>query len=235
MEVNRYIQLRHAYNVRDIGGYATSYGKPVVMHRFVRADDTSRLDKDELDLLYNYGVRNVIDLRNGSEYLHRPDAFMKDYRFLYRHYSLLKDDLWEYLRDELGSDFNMGTIYVGMLKDFNNIKGVLQHILKCEGGILFHCSAGKDRTGTLACLLHKIAGVSDEDIVIDYSSSYGYLSDNISQVERGIDRSMLQSLPTYITKAITYLNTYPTIDDYLLKIGLTQQEIDTLRSRLINE
>ena len=51
------------------------------------------------------------------------------------------------------------------------IKGVFKTIVNAPGGVLFHCTAGKDRTGVVSAILLTLVGVSDEDIVYDYAIS----------------------------------------------------------------
>lgn len=69
-------------------------------------------------------------------------------------------------------------VYKSLLdNDAPSIRCVMEAIDECGAGgcTLFHCRAGKDRTGVIAMLLLGLAGVSDEDIVADYAATQQYL------------------------------------------------------------
>jgi protein-tyrosine phosphatase len=54
----------------------------------------------------------------------------------------------------------------------DNVRGVLSAIADAEGGVIFNCHAGKDRTGITAAICLLLAGVEDRDIIDDYAKTY---------------------------------------------------------------
>ena len=65
------IALDHLYNCRDLGGYMCD-GGATAYHKLLRADSPSALTGEEWQILYDYGVRTVIDLRSPNEVSHTP-------------------------------------------------------------------------------------------------------------------------------------------------------------------
>ena len=63
----RRIQIEGAYNVRDLGGYETTDGRYTKWKMFIRGDDVSTLPRSSQDVLTDFGVRTVIDLRGVRE------------------------------------------------------------------------------------------------------------------------------------------------------------------------
>ena len=87
----------------------------------------------------------------------------------------------------------------------------------------------------MTALLLKIAGVDDVDIVVHYMSSYQYLANSpmFAKLPPGIDSGMMESRPEYIQEALAYLNRYANIEDYLQECGLSREQIDLLKDRLV--
>ena len=116
-----------------------------------------------------------------------------------------------------------------------------------EGGVLFHCAAGKDRTGVAAALLLDLAGVRDEDIVGDYSQSAGLLKDAFSdwkptpeqqarmgEINDETRAKLLGSEPEYIQDTLGHIRaTWGSTEGYLADLGLTRDELAAVRSRMV--
>ena len=175
----RRINLEQAINVRDLGGYPTPDGC-TPYGRFIRADNMVGLTEADLETLYQAGVRTVIDLRTPGERERQPGSFenWRDVRVV--PCSLLGESLDCFT----GFMRSLGENYSEMIvRDRDHYRDLFEIILSenQRGGILFHCTAGKDRTGVTAALLLGLAGCEDADIVADYaltdiSVSYTHLT-----------------------------------------------------------
>lgn len=106
-----------------------------------------------------------------------------------------------------------------------------------DGGLLYHCTAGKDRTGVVSAILLTLVGVSEEDIVFDYAISRelnkgrleAFLKEH-PEIDREIvlanEKSMLMFLELFRER-------YCSANQYLLEIGLTSGEIQKIIEKLI--
>src|SRR5699024_12081763 len=106
---------------------------------------------------------------------------------------------------ELNADAveTMGDFYVSVLEESKTIKEVFDVIAESDGGLVFHCMAGKDRTGLIAMLLLGLVGVSKKDIVSNYEVNYTKLE----------SFQNIKGLTTRINETYLYLNI-----DYFLMI-----------------
>lgn len=172
------LPLEGAHNVRELGGLPAAGGEQTGWHRFLRADQLQHLSASDRNKLYTYGVRTVIDLRSGDEVRKHPDSP----EFLavvdYHHVPFIKDDLSpEGQNRGSGRIPDLAHLYLVLLEQKEVIKLLFELIGNArEGCILFHCMAGKDRTGILSLLLLMLAGADKQDCLTNYMQSYVNLS-----------------------------------------------------------
>lgn len=162
----RHWTLPDTHNVRDLGGYAHERGGETQWRRILRADSLHHLDPGSCRMLESVGLSLVVDLRNARETGGEPNPFRD-------HPAYLNISLFDALAP-IGlpeTPFDMAQRYSNALDACGErLATVLGHMADVpQGLVIFHCTAGKDRTGVLAALLLKLAGVSDEDIVADYA------------------------------------------------------------------
>ncbi len=160
-------------NFRDLGGYPGADGRRIRWRRLFRADGLTRLDADDCAQLADLGLATVIDLRTKGEVDERgrfpEDAFEVEY-----HHLPLTDvlppteDLSRY--DEPAF---VTSRYRRLLSEGSSSLARAVHVLAEPGALpaVFHCSAGKDRTGILAALVLGFLGVPRDVIVEDYALS----------------------------------------------------------------
>lgn len=87
------INLKNAFNCRDLGGYQTRSGLMVQPKQLIRSGYLSDLDNSDQQALYNYGIRTIIDFRSPLEVRKYPDHY--DSRTQYLKIPILKQDLTE--------------------------------------------------------------------------------------------------------------------------------------------
>jgi protein-tyrosine phosphatase len=175
--LDRLIPLQNVHNFRDLGGYETADGRHTRWRTLFRADSLTHLHGDDLVAVRSLGLRSVIDLRMAEESEKWGRFPVADHPIDYHHLSLM-DVMWD---PEQAPVADGGPVvatflherYMDMLVTGGANLGFAVRVLARPGALpaVFHCAAGKDRTGMLAALVLSSLGVADEVIVADYALS----------------------------------------------------------------
>ncbi|HWE67434.1 MAG TPA: tyrosine-protein phosphatase [Acidimicrobiales bacterium] len=170
MTLPRLIALEGAVNFRDLGGYVTTDGQRTRWRVLFRADGLGELTEDDLDVVRQLGIRTVVDLRSGYEV--SQSRFNTDAHPVTLHHFPFIDALPHPDQFEQTPGF-LGTQYTEMLDGASpQIIGALEALTAPDAQpAVFHCTAGKDRTGLLAALVLSLLGVPEETVVADYALS----------------------------------------------------------------
>jgi protein tyrosine/serine phosphatase len=234
-------------NVRDLGGHPTP-GGPTAFHAVVRADTIDRLTDAGWQALVDYGIRRVIDLRTPGE---RDGGPPEGLQLEVVNESVLPDLSWEGWAElnELADRAPDGVaanelVYVEFLERFREaFSRAVRHVADApRGGVLVHCQGGKDRTGLVAALLLRLAGVAHEDIAADYSLSRQNLSAFLDEwIDAAQDdaqrarRARLSESPaeSMIRVLETIEQRHGDVAGYLRDAGLDDETIERARRRLL--
>ncbi len=177
----RQIMLEGAVNFRDIGGYKTSDGREVKWGRVFRSDGLARLTAGDHVVLQGLGIRRVFDFRTAAEVAEAPDHLPADGSV--RHINLPvthgKIDFIDAMTRLKTGDISwlspefMVEGYIQNLEQAGPVWGeVLNSIAGSdEPAFLFHCTGGKDRTGTCAALILLMLGVAEDSVIQDHQLS----------------------------------------------------------------
>ena len=174
------LELEEGINFRELGGYLTEDGRKIKWHKLLRCGSMAQLTKNDVDYLDQYGVRYIVDLRSSEESSYSPDKYPDKAQYFQDtvypfSFSLFKN-LGIINNMRLGAsnmDFGRQT-YLQMLLDphaqaaYRKMFNVLLENDKEGKSVVFHCTAGKDRTGVAAFLILSALGVSEKQIVEDY-------------------------------------------------------------------
>ena len=226
----RIIRLAGAHNLRDIGGYPTTDGHSVKRGSFYRSGSMHELTRAAQMELIKYGVRNVVDLRRKIELKQFPNVFAESSQVNYMHhdlmggYSLLTVSKVATNSATDTSVAQLVDLYTSIL-DFRRrqIVDILGVLASLRGSpVVFHCMAGKDRTGILSSLLLSIARVPSEIIVQDYAMNE-WLTGDLRP------RDAMVGIINHIESS------YGDIESYVLDGGLTSENLNLLRCALIDE
>jgi protein-tyrosine phosphatase len=168
----RLVRLDAVHNFRDLGGYPTNDGRSTRWRTLFRADGLYRLTGADLDVVRELGLRTVVDLRSFAELDERGTFPHQDHPVQFHHVPVI-DTTWDIARAEAATDAAdfLEQAYLDML-DEGEERLAEAVIMLAEPGALpavFHCAAGKDRTGMLAMMLLGCLDVLDEYIVADYA------------------------------------------------------------------
>jgi len=201
------IALDGQTHFRDLGGLPTLHGRRVKHGVLFRSGELSRLSDSDSQALEELGIRTVFDLRAESEQQQAPDRLPAAIRL--RTIPILQGsfDPTEILQqlkngNAAALDELMPAIYRALVVDFTpQFRQFFQELASAPDGILFHCTAGKDRTGLAAALLLIALQVPAELIEQDYlasNASLATLNERIATrfAPYGITLSQLEPLLT---------------------------------------
>ncbi|MFE2108739.1 tyrosine-protein phosphatase [Kitasatospora sp. NPDC059463] len=188
IQAARSLGLLGAVNARDLGGYRTAEGLVLRAGVALRSDGLSRLTDEDLGRLAGLGLRRIVDLRSPDEVreagadriadgmsVHQLPVFAADFDIYATLREALADRDPRKQRALLGggrADAMMTGLYRWFVTDRiarERFADVLRLLADPAGApLLFHCSAGKDRTGWTAAVLLTALGVDRETVVTDY-------------------------------------------------------------------
>jgi protein-tyrosine phosphatase len=236
-QLNSALNFPNLQNARDLGGLPTTDGGLTRMRSLLRADDLAQLDAAGLQALADYGVGTILDLRWSEEAARQPSPVPAGLPQLrYERISLLThtEDEWR-LRSR---DFTKEQWKCAVLA---HVRMELQQVLSFMAAaapqpLLFHCVAGKDRTGLIAALLLALADVTPAAIARDYAISEvnlreGYLK-RYAEAEPARILEALRCPEEGAHNMLQFLAEAGGVRAYLAQIGLTRAEIERLRARL---
>ena len=230
MYARRY-QLNGTSNTRDLGGYPLESGGATRYGRFLRSDVPSALTPEDIRLLWELGVRDSIDLRTPEERRGRPSS-LEQSPIRCWHCPFVEGSAVPEREEDIPQS------YLDVLES-PQMEQVLRIILQAQGGVLFHCSAGKDRTGVVSMFLLLHAGVPRQDILADYQLSDGYLAPRIQamrQKEPGLPLFLGRAKRWYMEEAMAlFEKRYGTTGRYLEQHGFSAQQQQALGEHLTKE
>jgi protein-tyrosine phosphatase len=224
------IKLDGNENMRDLGGYVATDGTVIKKHVFIRSDRLSRLSEEDKHLLFrNIGVDCVIDLRSDREVAAEPDPIPEDCQY----YRIVLDN------PTMGAG-NMPTMldnYIAALNSKDAIKEIFKILADAQyDTIIYHCTAGKDRTGVISMLLLSIAGVDRETIISDFAISDKLLialTNEMLEANPNMPIEYTLSKAETMESAIEHLNaTYGGIIEYLDEIGVDEAIRNSIKAKM---
>lgn len=194
--MKRFLELEKGVNFRELGGYETAKHQRTKAKKILRCGSMAYLTESDLAFLEDYGVRYVVDLRSDSEQEYAKDRVPKQAQYLsdsvypMEHPLIKALGVVNYLKIvKDGLDFACES-YLKMLVDphanraYRKLFWTLLENNHDKQSVVFHCVAGKDRTGIGAILLLKLLGVRDQDILQDFMLTNLFFADNTSVEEQ---------------------------------------------------
>ena len=244
---DRRLSFEGAFNFRDLGGYATADGRMVKWRTLFRADAVHRLPDAELDQLAAIGLKTVIDLRTGSEvehgHLHDPERGIQ-----HVHLDVL-GEVWKPLDldDNADARIVLSDLYVHMLDiGAPALSQAFRTLANADNlSAVFHCAAGKDRTGVLAAMVLSTIGVADHVIVADYAISGANMAELVERLKRDRPEALtamneqpsayMAAPPEAMKRLLAHVNAeYGSMTGYVNSIGISTDVIDSLAASLLD-
>ncbi len=193
---DRLVRLDGCLNFRDLGGYPTADGRRAVAWGLVyRSDSLHALTPRDLERLEaDLRIREVVDLRTPAERAAEPSRGLEALSLRQHHLPLYDGTKGAVERPNLSLD----EIYFLLLQfAHKRVVRVLSTLADARGPAVFHCAAGKDRTGVIAAVLLGILGVEDEVIIEDYALTRRNLEGIVKRLREAEGyQSMMEVLPS---------------------------------------
>ncbi|MGW1740056.1 tyrosine-protein phosphatase [Nocardia sp. NPDC001965] len=204
-KADRALSLPHAPNARDIGGYPMRGGNKVRFGVVYRADALTKLDAGEQQKLVDLGIAQVIDFRSPTEVSQGQDRLPAGIRRTEYPVYDAQNDLYvlmnkliaggpqaqqSALGDGKGAEY-MRNYYRWLVTDAASraqFAAALRDIATEPGAVLYHCTAGKDRTGWMTAILMSVLGVPEGQIYQDYLRS----NDNLAAGNKALMDGLVQ-------------------------------------------
>ncbi len=225
------IEFTRTMNTRDLGGYSTLDGKMIIDYRFIRSDAVNQLTATEVQFLLDHGITTSIDLRTPRVATKYRSSLSEDPRFSYHLIPIVEGT------DVPLDEAKVPELYMSMLAHHDTFLDIFKTIAHAPGGIIYNCSAGKDRTGMVTFLLLDLINVPREIIASDYALSSTLIESKIETI-----RKFDPNFPTFLGYSkreyidsffVLFDLTYGATKKYLRTIGLSEAEINTITSKLL--
>lgn len=212
-------------NGRDLGGWKTFDGKTVRYRKLFRSGKPSDnyIDAAGREEALAQGIKAQLVLRS--------DTSSED-----------KNPPLGSTVDVFGPGFENG--YSTMMKEGEKVKQCFDFVLKslkADKPVLFHCSIGSDRTGTISILLLGLLGVPEPDVCKEYELSY-FAPEDWSMTNGKCTR--IRTYKSRYLDVIPYIRTFANgdcsnggfrkqVENYFLSIGVTQSDINDFRNLML--
>jgi protein-tyrosine phosphatase len=226
MPRERLVALEGTLNFRDLGGYTAADGRTVRWGSVFRSDGLGRLTDTDHDRVAELGVLTICDLRSDAELETEPSRLPEDgIRVVHAPLTPFRQGqktLDQKIRDkdiDHVTNDDVVELYLQMAEDHaENIGVVLGTIADREAhAVVFHCAAGKDRTGMMAAMLLDLLGVDDEQILFDYMLTNRYRTEQrlaeleVELAEQGLELDPFREL--FVPQQMTLERTLATLRD----------------------
>lgn len=246
----RMLPLQGAVNFRDMGGYEAAGGRRVKWGRLFRSAELSRLTAADLDYLRGVGIGWVCDLRTVEEVRLQPSPLIG---------SEINENLSFMPSASPDKMAALTDITESMLFDMNRhmvsntalTTEIMKKLLDGNGDpVLFHCAAGKDRTGFVSAVVLQALGVSRETVLQDYAlTNHFTASFKAKMTEAGVDahaafvskltpavaEALMEARPAYLQASFDEIDEkYGSFERYWEEgLGLTRTDRDRLQALLL--
>jgi protein-tyrosine phosphatase len=247
---SRHLRFESVSNFRDIGGYRTRQGYTIAWRRVFRSGEFAKITRNDFKrLMEEISPASVVDLRSKFEVERHGIGLLSEADIKYHNISFIADGGDRKADERRYKEFkNMGEFYLDLMpkKEYGQrIIEALEVIATPENHpLVFNCAVGKDRTGILAAVLLSVLGVTDEDIIEDYSLSGPYMEELLKTIDADPQIAEgVKALPDFFWKAspesmALFLNTlrrdYGSVNGYLEFMGSEPSLIERLEKALLS-
>jgi protein-tyrosine phosphatase len=243
---DRLIKLDGTVNFRDAGGYRTADGRWVKMGEIYRSDALDKLTDADRAKLRRLGIKTVFDLRQTTERTAAPDRLPAGTDYVVADvlaggggiFAMPKtaEEAARMLVDGERFMVSGATAKAAYTTVFRGIGTDSAH------GVVFHCTAGKDRTGWSEAALLTALGVPRDTVMADYLASNDYRAaanqaalDHMPPAQAAVYKPLLDVRPEYLNAGFEEVRKqYGSFDSYLKRaLDLDARDVRELKNNLL--
>lgn len=260
----RLVDVKSIDNFRDLGGYITEDNKIVKWGYFYRCANLSKVIERDKQYLENMGISTIFDFRSSSEVYSEKDVELNNCKYINESGT---KTLESHFKDK--ENFNMKALLMEIIKDKEKLKHfnsvledgykvmveqneafkILFETIKSPQRLplVFHCTAGKDRTGVAGALILLALGVSEEKVIEDYCLSNIYREEinnielneirkftNDEEVIEIIKAAFLVKKEYLMITLDTIKNNYSSYRDYIINgLGVAEKELEVFKKNYL--
>lgn len=247
----RKVNLQGAVNFRDIGGYKTKDGHTVKWGKIYRSADMSKLTDADLAELKKLNITYDVDLRGIQESKQAPDRLNPntDYILCPAGSDDANNNMMKTLATAKGKQGDsLLTVYYSNISPLGaRYQPFFDKLLALpdDKSLVFHCTAGKDRTGMGAALLLYSLGVPYDTFMADYlASNYYRAAENekttkqmvaFMHMDEGVAKDVLSVKKQYLDATFAAIvKQYGSVDNFLKgPVGLDDAKIKLLKKKFL--
>jgi protein-tyrosine phosphatase len=250
---SRRIALSGVRNFRDLGGYRTVDGHMIRRGLLYRSANLHNLNDKDIQKLDHLSLRKIIDFRADIEKINEPDRLPTDHIIQVIEIPILDSStnvakaVEQQIKDGMVDGINPAELLIETnmelaAKFTPQYRQFIHEVLEADGlPLLFHCAAGKDRTGFAAAILLRILGVPQETVIYDYLLSNQYYFKPLRHclimmvITKGwkatsVVAGFLEVKAAYLATAFETIDwQYGSFDKYVLRgLDLTKEQVEHL-------
>lgn len=224
--------LKTTQNTRELGGYVIRDGLATRRNSLWRSDVQNHPGEEDFALLKERGITTILDLRGEKDIARKPSGFAAVEGFSYVNCPIIEGS---------GVPETMEAVPVSYMAiaQAANIHKVFRTIATAESGVMFNCTAGKDRTGVVSAILLLHAGVCDEDIIENYVLTKEYGKERLELVHKNfpeIDMNIVTPREWFMEEFLRLFRAkFGTTERYFKTLGLSMEEIECISEKLVGK
>jgi protein-tyrosine phosphatase len=242
----RQFNVDGGYNIRDLGGYPTQDGRITQYGILIRSGNLDQVSPTGAVQLVGLGASTIIDIRDEWEVENYPDVFAQSSAVTYANLpfmgtALSSTDGWKARTQTYEQLEKLYEIYLEGCRP--QIGAIITAIAASKPAAVFHCHAGKDRTGLIAALLLGAAGVPAQVIAEDYAETNQQIMGlvagwRVSAQAQGQDMQKFArdtgAVAETMLKTLNYLEQrYGGVTNYLVQCGVSAHRLSGLLARFV--
>jgi len=244
-EENRLL-FEGSYNFRDLGGFETIDGFTTKYNLIFRSDALHEMTDADSEIFQNeLKITTVIDMRTDNAIQKEGLGKVINENIKRIHIPLFSDsDATEWSQKERAPEepADLVAFYIWVMeKSGDQIVDVIENLIKTDDSVpaVFHCFAGKDRTGIIAAVVLSLLNVHEDHIVDDYAESHKYKHKILERMKRSMTeenyekfpKELMDAYPETLVAVLQYINnTYGSMKAYALSKGLSNDSIIRMKN-----